>query len=118
MEKLGGNFLGILELSLLGVIAILILVLSYETIQYKKYVIAKNALFSMGVGMQEGFDKVVTHLNILSQDSLQLKQDSALTDQELVLVREILNMHSKQLHSEKLMKLFERIDKLKEIGDD
>lgn len=114
----GVSVLGSLEYVLMGVIVLLIAVLAYETAQYKKFLIAQTALHHMGEGMQEGFKNVVMHLNSLAQDTVQLKQDSAVTDDELVVIRTLLDIHSEKLELKDLMKLFNKIDRLKAVEDE
>lgn len=110
--------MGILEWAILGLIGVLIILLVYETRQYRKYVDATEAVMGMGRGMQEGFNEIVKHLNRLSQDSLELRQNSALTDQELTVIRQVLELHGEKLDMQLLTKLFQTVDKLKAIENE
>jgi hypothetical protein len=110
--------LEVLQAVQLIVIGVLFITLVYETMQYRKYVNATRAVMGMGMGMQEGFTTIVDNLNRITQENVQLKQDSALIDQELVIVREILDLHGEKIDMKNLMKMFNRVDKLKENEDE
>ena len=105
--------MNILESALLALIVILFFTLIFETIQYRKFILAHRALMGMGAGMQSGFDTVVEHLNRLTQENVELKEYSDMTDKEIAIVRTILDLHAEKLEMQSLQKLFNKLDKLK-----
>ena len=106
-----------LQIVFLGLNILLGVLLVYETIHYKRFLVAHHALISMSKGMQEGFNQIVAHLNKLSNDTLELRQSSALTDQEMNVIRTILSIHSKQLDVQTLDRMFEIVDALRKEDD-
>lgn len=109
--------MGILEGVLVGVIILLTVTLLFEAAQYKKFLVAQRGLMAMAAGVQEGFIAVIDHMNRLSAENLGIKQDSALTDQELIVIRTILDLHSDQLEMTQFKKMFAAVDRLK-AGED
>ena len=110
--------MGIQEWVILVLIAVLVVLLAYETRQYRKYVTATDAVMAMGHSMQVGFNQVATSLNKLAQDSIELRQDSAMKDQELIVIRQILSLHGEKLEMNTLNALFTAVDKLKAIEEE
>ena len=105
--------MGILEGVLVGVIILLTVTLLFEAAQYKKFLVAQRGLMAMAAGVQEGFNTVVEHMNRLSAENLGLKQDFALSEQELTAIRTVLDVHSSYLEMTQFKKIFVAIDKLK-----
>ena len=84
-----------------------------EIYEYRKYVSTGRSLLALGAGMQESFTQVVNNLNSLHEGLIELKQDTALAEQEMVIVRNLLEAHSESLQFKNTQKLFDLIDKLR-----
>lgn len=92
---------------------ILVLVLFVELRGYRDFINAAESLTELTTVFQSSFVNISTTANKVAEDQLNIRQGLSIIEQEMDVIRTVLEIHSESLNITKLDKIFKQIDELK-----
>lgn len=95
---------------------VLSIVLVVEYVEYRRYIKAARALIAFGEGMKVTFNDILTELNRQGVQGGMLQQSLNLTDQEVIFLKSVLQVHSEALGLQSMTAAFRLQDQFQGVA--